>query len=122
MGFLPGHEARIGGEPSGLPSALAYNGLHLDLSLVVGTVAATMVALSERLTGFWFFSFMVLVGVGVYAIGALGAVAVEFKGISDWPTVILGTAAWLLGMTVYLWAAHPRLASQIGMDTRARGG
>jgi hypothetical protein len=103
----------------GWPSAVAYNGLHLVISLAVGVVAATMVALSERMTGFWYVALMVLVAVAIYAVGALGAIAVEFKGITDWPTAVLGTAAWLAGISGYLRFAHPRLMGRMREGTAA---
>ncbi len=97
----------------GWPSTLAYNGLHLVLSLLVGIVAATMVSLSERITGFWYAGLTLLIAMGIYTVGALGAIAVEFKDITDWPTAVVGTASWLIGITFYLRIAHPRLAAQM---------
>jgi hypothetical protein len=113
--FHPMEDALTG--PS-LPSALAYNGFHLVLSLVVGIVAATMVALSERIRGFWYVGLMFMIGCGIYAVGALGAIAVEFKEITDWPTTIVGTASWLIAITVYLRLAHPRLVVKLKEESR----
>jgi hypothetical protein len=107
--FHPAEDAITG---PAWPSAVAYNGLHLLASLVVGIVAALAVSLSERFSGFWYVALMALVAVGIYTLGALGAVAVEFKGIADWPTVVVGTGAWLLGISAYLWYAHPRLLAE----------
>ena len=106
----------------GWSSAMAYNGFHLVLSLGVGLVAATMVAVSERITGFWFVALTLLVIFGSYSVGVLGTMAVEFKAITDWPTAVLGTAAWLFGMTVYLRFAHPRLVHRIERASTERGG
>jgi hypothetical protein len=117
--FHPVEDALTG---PGWPSALAYNGLHLILSLFVGTVAATMVALSERVMGFWYVALMLLIAAGIYTVGALGAIAVEFKGLTDWSTAILGTAAWVVGITVYLRFAHPRLVAQMKEESADRGG
>lgn len=117
--FHPLEDALTG---PGWPSALAYNGLHLVLSLLTGIAAAAMVALSERMSGFWYVSLMFLVAFGIYTVGALGAMAVEFKQLIDWATAILGTAAWLGGITVYLWSAHPRLLVQVDEQSVERGG
>lgn len=117
--FHPVEDALTG---PGWPSAVAYNGLHLILSLIVGIVAATMVAVSERMTGSWYVALIVLIACAIYAVGGLGAIAVEFKGITDWPTAILGTAAWLAGMTLYLRFAHPRLLSQMKEESAEQGG
>jgi len=103
------------------PSALAYNGVHLILSLLVGIVAATMVALSERMAGFWYVGLTVLIAFGIYTVGALGAIAVEFKEITDWPTALLGTGSWLIGISVYLRFAHPRLVAKMKEESSAPG-
>lgn len=116
--FHPVEDALTG---PGWPSAFAYNGLHLVVSLFVGIVAATMVALSERMTGFWYVALMVLIALAIYTIGVLGAIAVEFKGITDWPTAVLGTGAWLTGITVYLRFAHPRLMGQMKEESEGQG-
>jgi hypothetical protein len=108
------------GSPSG-PSALAYNGLHLVLSIGVGVVAAAAVSLSERMTGFWFAGLVLLSAGGAWVMGVLGALAVEFRGVSDWPTVVVGTAVWLLAISGALWFAHPRLVPRMRRDVRSEG-
>jgi hypothetical protein len=116
--FHPVEDALTG---PGWPSAIAYNGLHLVVSLFVGIVAATMVAFSERMTGFWYVALMVLIALAIYTVGVLGAIAVEFKAITDWPTAVLGTGAWLTGITVYLRFAHPRLMGQMREESAGQG-
>lgn len=106
--------------PSG-PSALAYNGLHLVLSIGVGILAAAAVSLSERMTGFWFVGLILLAAGGVYAMGVLGALAVEFRGVSNWATVGVATTVWFLAISGALWLAHPRLLLRMRRDVRSEG-
>lgn len=45
----------------------------------------------------------------------------EFRGISDWPTVVVGTGVWLLAIGGTLWFAHPRMVSVMRRDVRSKG-
>jgi hypothetical protein len=89
---------------------------HLLASLFVGVLGAFAVSESERRGSLWYVGFMVLIAVGIYTLGVLGVFAVELKGLTDWPTVIVGTASWLLAVTAYLLRAHRRLLSRLRRD------
>lgn len=95
------------------PAVLAYNGVHLVGSIVVGVVGALMVRESERHAGFWYFALTVLVAAGVYAIVFLGALGAEVSGGVEWWLVVVGTGVWLLAMSVYFGWRHRGLLREL---------
>lgn len=100
---------------------LTWNGVHLVLSLVVGTIGAFLVLESERLMGFWYFALMVLIATAVYAVVILGGVGTELAQVLDWPTILVGTVAWLGAMTLWFWKAHPGAAQRLQADLDSDG-
>lgn len=100
---------------------LAYNGVHLLASLAVGILGAVLVLGSDLHRGFWYFALLVLVAAGMYAFTLLGGIRVEVAGALDWPTVVLGTGAWLGVMTVWFWRAHRWTRQRIRADLDAGG-
>lgn len=116
-----------GGEAPGDPSGplLAFNGVHLVGSLAVGLVAAVMMLGAERLAGFWYPALMALVATGTFAValftGAVGEGGRVAGGgpVVDWPTIVVGTAAWLGAISAYLWWRHPALVGRMRAETEA---
>jgi hypothetical protein len=103
------------GGPPGDPLApvLAWNGVHLVVSLAAGLLGALMVMGARRFVGFWWAGLMMLLAVGVYATVAVGALGVQLSDLLDWPTVLTGTAVWLGCMTAYLGWTHRRLRGRL---------
>lgn len=100
---------------------LAYNGVHLIVSLAAGMVGALLVLESERWRGFWYFALMVLVAAGTYTVVLLIGAGGEIARALDGPTVVLGTTAWLGAMTAYFWSAHRGAWQEIEADMDAEG-
>jgi hypothetical protein len=98
---------------------LAYNGVHLLVSLAVGTVAALLVLESGLFRGFWYFALMILIAAVMYPLVVLGGIAVEWGQMLDWTTVLVGTAAWLAAMTTYFWRCHGDVVRKIRSDMEA---
>ena len=92
---------------------LAYNGVHLVGSLVVGLVAAFFVFETESHHAFWYFTFTAVIAAVVYSITIFGVFGVEIGGVLEWSTVLVGTAAWTLALVAYFWWAHRGLMKEI---------
>jgi len=106
---------------SGGEAVLAWNVAHLVGSLVVGLLAAFQMAETERYHGLWYPFLMVMVAAGIYSVTVFGVFGVEIGGAVGWPEVLLGTVAWIGGMTAWLGAAHRDLEARIQEDLdRAR--
>lgn len=115
--FFGGASASTLTEP--LAPVLAWNGVHLLVSLAVGVLGASMVFGSERFTGFWFVGLMALIAIGVWALTGLGGMGDQLAGVLDWPVVIVGTLVWLGAMTAWLWRTHSDAPDRIAADLRA---
>lgn len=95
---------------------LAYNGIHLVGSLLVGVAAAILVFETEMHRSLWYFTLMVVVAAVIYSITVFGVFGVEIGGVLDWPSVVLGTMVWIGGMTAYFWGVHRGLTAKIRED------
>lgn len=91
----------------------AFNGVHLFGSILVGFLAATMVAESGLHPSFWYVGLLVLVSAAMYGIVVVGVAGAELGRVMGWDTAVAGTVAWLLAMTAYFWLAHPGLIERI---------
>jgi len=101
---------------SGGGAVLVWNVAHFVGSLVVGLVAAFQMAETERYRGLWYPFLMVMVAAGIYSVTVFGVFGVEIGGAIGWPEVLLGTVAWIGGMTAWLGAAHRDLEARIQED------
>lgn len=95
---------------------LAYNGVHLVGSIVVGFLAAFLVFETEAHHAFWYFTLTAVIAAVVYSITVFGVFGVEIGGVLDWTTVLIGTAAWTLSMVGYFWWVHRGLMREIQSD------
>jgi len=90
-----------------------YTLVHLMTFLIVGAVAAAFANQAERIpavlflaaVGFAAFEFGFYIVLVVWAQPLLGALA--------WWSVAVGNAMAAVGMSYYLWRAHPRLREQL---------
>jgi len=100
---------------NGGPGAvLAFNGLHMVASLVIGMAAAWLLYETALRPRFWFAVLFLFVAGFILSTVVAGVFAVELTGAAPWWTVLTanGVAALLAGG--YLWSQHPGLGSQIG--------
>lgn len=97
---------------------LAYNGVHLLGSIIVGLVAAFFVFGTESHHAFWYFTFTAVIAAVVYSITIFGVFGVEIGGVLEWSTVVVGTAAWTVALVTYFWWAHRGLMEEIQEELR----
>lgn len=77
-----------------LPSVLAYNGLHLFVSLVVGFLAAWIFMEMELHPGLWYVAFFVLMSALIYSLVVMGVFGSEILGVIAWEEVVAGNLVW----------------------------
>jgi hypothetical protein len=118
--LLHGGEAcsRLAIEPGPI---LAYNGVHLLGSIAVASIASVQIFETELHRAFWYFSFTVMIAAIMYSITFFGVFGVEIGGVLDWPTVVIGTVAWIGSMAGYFWWVHRGLMKKIGRDLESEG-
>ena len=88
---------------------IAYNGLHLILSIVAATVAAWLLFETERHHFIWYFVFFVFLAGFVYSLVLIGVVGAEISHIVPWWSVLAANVIWLLSLGCYLWYQHRSL-------------
>jgi hypothetical protein len=91
----------------------AYNGFHLILSVVVGTVGAWLVFETERHHFMWYFVFMIFLAGFVYSVTAIGIIAAEIANVVPWWSVVAANVVWVIALGSYLWFQHRGLVAAI---------
>ncbi|NIR45652.1 MAG: hypothetical protein GWN99_14730 [Gemmatimonadetes bacterium] len=92
---------------------LAYNGLHLIVSLLAGTIAAWLFFETERHHWLWYFVFFVFIAGFVFSLVFVGAVSVEIAGLVPWWSVAVANVVWVVGLVSYLWYQHRGLVREL---------
>ena len=102
-------ESRVGEPGAVLGPALAFNGLHLLVSLLAGMAAAWLfreVDLHPRL----YYAGLTALVAGVVSITVLLAVlGAQVAGAVSWASVAAAVLLAAAAMGLYLWTAHPEL-------------
>jgi hypothetical protein len=75
--------------------------------VAIGLLAALQAFETERHRSLWYVYFMILVATLIYSVILFGVFGVEIRSVLDWPTVIMGSVAWVGSMTGYLAWATP---------------
>lgn len=124
-GLSPFHTAFLLGEAMGAGAPgpnqeagiiLAANGLHLVLSLVVGTIAALLVAEVERFHSTWPGIFLVFVGGLIFIVVVAGVVGAELITITTWPRATLASIVFVLAVGATLGWMHRDLPGALGRE------
>lgn len=102
----------IGADPAVIDpgAALAFNGLHMVASVIIGICAAFLFyEMVQHPRGWYFFFFLFIAGFVVTSVMA-GLLASELSYAAPWWAVIASNllAASLAG--TYLWSRHPELS------------
>ena len=107
-----------GGMTMGPAPIVAYNGVHILASLLIGVGAAWLVFQTERNRPLWYIVFFVFLAGFIYSLVVMGIFASEMAGILSWPAILM--ANLLAGVTAggYLWWRHGRLVGLLGEDSR----
>jgi hypothetical protein len=92
---------------------LGYSALHLGMFVVIGTVAATLVASTERAPSMLFAMVPLFVMLEVVIHVFTGLVAVPLLGSLAWLNIAVGNfiAAFVAGS--YLWRRYPHIRSTL---------
>jgi len=99
---------------TGAAPGIAYNGVHILISLVIGLGAAWLVFQTERHHPLWFVVFFIFLAGFIFSVVIVGVMAAELSDLISWPVIVL--ANLLAGVTAggYLWRRHRRLWAELG--------
>jgi hypothetical protein len=92
---------------------LAYNGVHLILSIVAGTIASWLLFETERHHFLWYFVFFIFLAGFMYSSVLIGVVGAEISHIVPWWSVLVANVIWLAALISYLWLQHRSLISAL---------
>lgn len=103
--------AMVGADPGGgsAGAMLAFNGVHLMVFLVIGLVAAALIAFVERHLALWYGVFFLFIASFIWASGWMVAFAIGAPGVASPALIMAGDAAAALAMGLYFLHAHSRL-------------
>lgn len=109
--FYGGLESgRVAIEPGPI---LAYNGVHMVASVIVGLVASWLVFETERHHPLWYFLFFVFLAGFIYSLVAIGILGAEIANAIEWWSVAVANLAWVLAMGAYLLVMHRGLLREL---------
>jgi hypothetical protein len=95
---------------------IAFNGIHMLLSVSVGMAAAWLVYEAEEHHEFWYILLLLFVALYLFGVLSFGVFGAELTGVLSWGSAVAGNAAWLLPVLGYLLWMHPRLLRELGRD------
>jgi len=98
-----GDLSRLAIEPGPI---LAFNGVHLLLSLIAGTITAWLVYETEKHHYLWYFVFFFFLAAFIFSTVVLGIIGTEIAHVMPWWTVLAANAIWMGSLGCYLWFQH----------------
>jgi hypothetical protein len=101
------------------PAVMAFNGLHLVASLLLGIAAAALVGAMESMRNAWYVFFFVFVAGSIMTILALGVLTAEVTHVLPWHSVATAHLAGAATTTAYFWWAHA--TPEVGEEETAGG-
>ncbi len=103
-----------GGVVAGPAPVIAYNGVHMLVSLLIGLGAAWLVFQAERNRSLWYVVFFVFLAGFVYSVAVMGVFAAEVVHLLSWPVIVGANLAAGFTAGGYLWRRHSRLMGELG--------
>lgn len=94
-------------------TVVGYTVLHLAAFVLVGFLAATIVALAEETPPLILGAVLFFAAFEAFFMGALAMLAEFLLGALAWWTIALGNLVAAAVMGAYLWAKHPRLRAAL---------
>jgi hypothetical protein len=95
---------------------LAYNGIHLTLSLAAGIVAAWLLFETERHHFIWYFVLFIFVAGFLFSLLAIGIVGAEIAHLVPWWSVVAANLVWAVALGGYLWYQHRGLLARLSEE------
>jgi hypothetical protein len=117
--LLGGAENGVGVEAG---AVLAFNGVHMLLSLGVGLVVAWLLYEAERHYQLWYVVTLLLIGGFIIALLAMGVLGSELARAVSWSSVLVANILWAITMGGYLYQYHRGLGQEIEQEQRAAAG
>ncbi len=92
---------------------IAYNGVHMLVSLVIGLGAAWLIFQTEKNHPLWFIVFFVFLAGFIYSVALVGVLVAEVVELLSWPVIVIANVAAGVTAGGYLWWRHSRLLVEL---------
>lgn len=106
----------VGEKVPGPGPILAYNGVHMFVSLLLGLGAGWLVFQAEKNRPLWYVIFFIFLAGFIFSVSMVGVFATEMAGLLSWPLILVANVT--AGMTAggYLWWRHVKLLVELGRE------
>ncbi len=98
---------------AGPAPVIAYNGVHILVSLGIGLGAAWLVFQAEKNRPLWYAVFFVFLAGFIYSVALMGVFAAEVFRLLSWQRILLANLAAGLTAGGYLWWRHAQLLAEL---------
>jgi hypothetical protein len=95
---------------------IAYNGVHILISLIIGMGAAWLIFQTEKNHPLWFIVFFVFLAGFIYSVVLVGVLVAEVSALLSWGVIVLANVAAGLTAGGYLWWRHSRLLVELARE------
>jgi len=96
---------------------IAYNGVHILASLVIGLAAAWLIFETEKHRPLWYIVFFIFLAGFIYSTVIMGVLAAEITEILPWPLIVASNFAAGVTAGGYLWWRHARLFRELSRES-----
>ena len=108
FGFREGVDPVAGPGP-----IIAYNGVHIMVSLLIGLGAAWLVFQTEKHKPLWFIVFFLFLAGFIYSVVVMGVFAAEIVHLLSWRVIVVANVAAGVTAGGYLWWRHAQTAREL---------
>jgi hypothetical protein len=98
---------------SGPGPIIAYNGVHILISLLIGLGAAWLVFQAEKNRPLWYVVFFIFLAGFIYSVAVMGVFAAEMSDLLSWPLILFANLAAGFTAGGYLWWRHAGLLVEL---------
>jgi PPE-repeat protein len=105
-----------GNAVGGPAPVIAYNGVHMTVSLLIGMGAAWLVFQAERNHPIWFVVFFIFLAGFIFSIALVGVFLAELAGLLSWPAILVANLAAGVTAGGFLWWRHVQLLVELAEE------
>lgn len=103
-------------DPAGgisITAVIAYNGMHVIGSLVLGMAAAWLMHEVDLHPAIWYPVFFTAIAAVIFATVFVAQLVTERIAAASWRTIVVANTAAMVSAVWYLWRTHPGLEDRI---------
>jgi hypothetical protein len=95
---------------------IAYNGVHILASLVIGLGAAWLIFQTEKNHPLWFIVFFIFLAGFIFSLAVMGVFVAELVHLLSWSLILVANVGAGLTAGGYLWWRNSRLLVELAAE------